>query len=206
VTDGIVNPNGDQGQTSLGLLQRARAREPGAWARLADLYEPLVDHWCRRAGLQPADGADVRQEVFLAVASHLGEFRAAAEGGTTFRGWLRVITANKIRDHWRRGDPVPGAGGDEAQRRLESVPDAGPLDSDPGALAEESGLLYRRALELVAREFGDRTWRAFWRLVIAGKAAADVAAELGTTTNAVYLAKSRVLARLREEFTGLLEG
>jgi hypothetical protein len=74
---------------------RARARDASAWERLIALYEPLVCHWCRRAGLQEADAADVRQEVFLAVSRGLADFRRDGGAGT-FRGWLRVITRNKV--------------------------------------------------------------------------------------------------------------
>ena len=41
--------------------------------------------------------------------------------------------------------------------------------------------------------------------VVRDRPAADVAAELGISVNSVYLAKSRVLRRLREELAGLLD-
>ena len=66
-------------------------------------------------------------------------------------------------------------------------------------------MLARRALELMRTEFETNTWRACWESVVSERAAADIAAELGITVNAVYLAKSRVLRRLREEFADLLE-
>jgi RNA polymerase sigma-70 factor, ECF subfamily len=207
VTDFRVNTNrGPNGQTSMGLLQRALAREPAAWERLVELYDPLVDFWCRQGHLQPADVADVRQEVFLAVAQHLGEFRAGPEGGTSFRGWLRTITARKVCDYWRRANKaVAAAGGSEALRRLEEVAAGEPPGPEADSAAQEMALLYRRALELIAREFAEPTWRAFWRVVIDGLRPVEVAEELGTTANAVYLAKGRVLSRLREEFPELLE-
>ena len=54
-------------------------------------------------------------------------------------------------------------------------------------------------------EFRPTTWKACWEHVVAGRAAAEVAAQLGITVNAVYLAKSHVLARLRQEMAGLLD-
>src|SRR5438105_11562758 len=77
-------------ETSLGLLERARTDDAAAWGRLVALYAPLVFHWCRRWGLQEEDAADVFQEVFRSVASHLGGFRKE-RAGDTFRGWLRTI-------------------------------------------------------------------------------------------------------------------
>ena len=72
-----------------------------AWDRLSLLYAPLVFHWCRRRGLREADAADIVQDVFQAVATHLQPFRKQ-EPADTFRGWLRTITENKIHDHFRR--------------------------------------------------------------------------------------------------------
>ena len=66
-------------------------------------------------------------------------------------------------------------------------------------------VLLRRALKLLQSEVEPRTFQAFWRVVVEGNSPADVAADLGLTTNAVYLLKARLLRRLREEFEGLLE-
>jgi RNA polymerase sigma-70 factor (ECF subfamily) len=182
--------------TSRSLIDRARANDPAAWERVVGLYAPLVLHWCRAAGLGEDDAADVFQEVFGAVAANLGGFRREPDGGT-FRGWLRTITRNKVRDHFRRRGREPaGAGGSEARSLLAQIPEAaGADDSEPAA---ESDLL-RRALELIRAEFEPRTWQAFWQTAVEGRAAADVGAELGMTPGAVRVAKSRVLHRLRAE-------
>ena len=104
------------------LLARLRVNEPDAWRTLVHLYSPLVYHWCRRGGLAPDDVADVFQEVFRAVAEHIGRFRRDRPGDT-FRGWLRTITGNKIRDHFRRLQDQPEAqGGTDAQARMQAVP------------------------------------------------------------------------------------
>src|SRR5262245_13672085 len=102
---------GPSGQTSPSLLARAQENQPAAWEQLVDLYAPLVYHWCRRAGLGAEDTEDVFQEVFRAVARALADFRRD-RAGDTFRGWLRTITSNKIRDHFRLlRDQAKGAGG-----------------------------------------------------------------------------------------------
>src|ERR1041385_9135697 len=87
--------------TSKSLLERARSDDPAAWTRLVDLYAPLVAYWCRRWGLRDEDRADVLQDVFQAVAAHVGDFQKQKDGDT-FRGWLRTITLNKVRDHFRK--------------------------------------------------------------------------------------------------------
>ena len=202
MTKPSVNPLELGNSTSLGLLERVRAKDATAWERLISLYAPLVEHWSCRAWLQDADTADVCQDVFLAVARKLADFHRDRPEDT-FRGWLRRITQRKLCDHWRktRGGP-PTAGAAEQLAWMASPAE----DSSEVAIAEETQVLYRRALELIQREFEERSWQAFWRVVIDGQRPADVAADLGTTANAVYLAKGRVLARLREEFAGAIEG
>ena len=184
------------GLTSSGLLEGVKAHDPEAWRRLALLYGPLVYQWCRGRGLQAGDAEDVLQEVFLTVATRVGEFRREREGDT-FRGWLWTITRNKIGDWIRRQRSHETAvGGTEAQQRLEREPS--PEEALPALEGGEAGGLYRAALDLIRPEFEERSWLAFWQVVLDGRAAGDVADELHLTRNAVYIAKSRVLRRLRE--------
>jgi RNA polymerase sigma-70 factor (ECF subfamily) len=190
--------------TPRSLLERVRADEAAAWDRLVRLYAPLVFGWCRAWGLQDADTADVLQEVFQAVATHLGRFRREKEGDT-FRGWLRVIAQNKMRDHFRRlGREPPGVGGTDAQRRLAQLP--GPPPPEDRAVDQEAEAgLFSRALDQIRGEFEDRTWRAFWQTAVEDRAPKDVALELAMSPGAVRVAKSRVLRRLREQLGDLAE-
>ena len=188
--------------TSLSLLARAQARQESAWERLVDLYAPLVCHWCRRCGLSEEDTADVFQEVFRSVAEHLDGFRRERPGDS-FRGWLRAITRNKVRDHFRRRQGRPeAAGGSDAQRRMLAVPEvlAEPDPSEDDLVAAQ----LRRTLETIRGEFEARTWQAFWEVQVEGRPTDDVAGELGMTRAAVRKAKYRVLTRLREELDGLV--
>jgi hypothetical protein len=90
--------NGTSESTSASLIEQAREADSGAWRRLSMVYGPLVYRWCRRAGLQDADAADVLQEVFRAVHGGLVTFEAERGGG--FRGWLYGITQHKLADHF----------------------------------------------------------------------------------------------------------
>jgi RNA polymerase sigma-70 factor (ECF subfamily) len=191
--------------TSRSLLARVQADERDAWNRLVNLYAPLVLHWCRGVGLQDQDVADIFQDVFQAVVVHVGNFRKEREGDT-FRGWLRRITQNKVRDHYRRlGREARGPGGSSAQERLGQVPARQPGDEDLAPRDEGDRGLFARALDLIRRDFEERTWAAFWRTAVEGRAARDVAAELSMSPGAVRVAKSRVLHRLREELGDLME-
>lgn len=193
------------GSTSNSLLADARLSVPQAWERLVRLYSPLVASWCRRSGVAEQDVGDVLQEVFSAVANHLQSFRKDRETDT-FRGWLRTITRNKVHDHFRRrATEPPAAGGSEASRRFQQVAD----QNDPGELHElandESAddllvdELLRKALASIRGEFHEATWKAFWGVVMEGRRAADVAADLDMKPGTVRVAKSRVLLRLRRE-------
>jgi RNA polymerase sigma-70 factor (ECF subfamily) len=187
------------GSTSLSLLDRVKAADPEAWRRLVHLYGPLIYQWCRRCRLGAEDAADVSQEVFRTVAARVGDFRRDRPGDS-FRGWLWTIARHKIGDHLRRREREPvAAGGSEAQRRLQEVPEQ-LSDEDEAA---DVGSLVHRALDLVRGEFEERTWRAFWRVAVEGHAPRDVAADMGITPDAVRMAKSRVLRRLREELPDL---
>ncbi|HUG93510.1 MAG TPA: sigma-70 family RNA polymerase sigma factor [Planctomycetaceae bacterium] len=191
--------------TSTSLLRRVREHDAGAWQRLVDLYGPLVFYWGRRSGLRPPDAADVMQDVFAAVHGAIGRFERDPHGGT-FRGWLWTIARNKIHDHFRRAaGQAAAAGGTDAARRLDQVPESWDDESaDPRDRGALSGL-YRRALEFVRSEFEERTWQAFWRSVVEDEPAAEIAADLGISANAVRQYKSRVLRRLRQEL-GDLDG
>jgi RNA polymerase sigma-70 factor (ECF subfamily) len=204
------NPDSGEGShpsstTSRSLLERVKCDEPEAWDRLVSLYAPLVYQWCRAWGLREQDATDIIQEVFQAVAVHVGKFRKEREGDT-FRGWLRTITRNKVHDYFRRRSREPeGVGGSEALAQLAQLP--APRPREASSFAEEHGerALVARALELIRREFTERTWQAFYRTAIDGRSAPEVAAELSMSAGAVRVAKSRVLQRLREELGDLIE-
>jgi RNA polymerase sigma-70 factor (ECF subfamily) len=186
------------------LLLQVKAQNPAAWERLVSLYGPLVYRWCRHSGLQPADAADVGQEVFRAVARKVEDFRHG-HAGETFRGWLRTITRNKVRDHLRASPPErTGIDGLESRGPSAQVLEADAMPHE-GTQDEESRLIYHRAIGLIRTEFEERTWQAFWRVAVDGQSPIDAACDLRMSLNAIYLAKSRVLHRLREEFEELVD-
>ncbi len=199
---------GSLGTTSLGLLEGMKAHEQEAWQRFATLYGHIVLSMCRQAGLQAADRADIFQEVSFAVARHLASFRHD-RAGDTFRGWLRSITRTKILDLFRRQGRHPkGIGGSTAQQlflgAVDSQADAGSQDS-AAEQQSENAILTRQAIRLVRDEFEDRTWQAFWRTTADGISASVAAEQLGMSPGAVRVAKSRVLRRIRDELSGLID-
>ncbi|REJ97878.1 MAG: sigma-70 family RNA polymerase sigma factor [Planctomycetota bacterium] len=185
--------------TSPSLIERLRTTEDQqAWGRFVELYSPLLYYWAHKIGLSRDQAADLVQDVCLVLMDKLPEFDYDAS--RSFRGWLRTITLNKCRDQLRRQARGP---------RNERTGEMAKLDVSDNVefLGEQEyrEQLVRRALQLMETEFEATTWRACWEHVVSGKSAERIAAELGMSVNAVYLAKSRVLRRLREELAGLLD-
>ena len=189
--------------TSPSLLHRAVARDKDAWRRLSKLYGPVVYGWVRAAGFKEHDAADIVQDVFQSVFASLPQFRKE-QPTDRFRGWLGTIAHRRACDQLRkRADQPSAAGGSEAQAMLQALPER----LAESGIAEDSNShadLIRRALELVRPEFADHTWQACMQTTVEGRRPADVAADLAMTVGAVYVARSRVLKRLRIELEGLV--
>ena len=204
VTDPTVYIGGGTG-TSTGLLHRAVLRHADAWDKLVSLYGPLVYRWCRRWGMQAKDAENVGQEVFLRVLQGLPAFRHDRPGDS-FRAWLHRIARNCYLDYVQRQTKAMGIGGSDSLKQMEQIPDDHASDKDPEATQrEDDAILYQQVVQLIRREYTERDWTIFQRVVIGGDSPAAVAADLKVSSNVVYLIKSRVLHRLREEFAELIE-
>lgn len=184
--------------TSVSLLRRLNEPDhDAAWERFVELYAPLIFHWGRNHGLTGTDAADLVQDVLSILVSKLPEFQYDPK--RRFRGWLRTITLNRANDVHRRNAVRKTDGSATLDNQTVTT------DVDLFEEAEYRSFLVRRALELMQTEFPQHVWRACWELVAEGRDGESVAAELGMTRGAVYVAKSRVMRRLREEMQGLLE-
>jgi RNA polymerase sigma-70 factor (ECF subfamily) len=204
IAQGEDLPVTNESGTSLSLLQRIRNGDELGWRRVVELYSPLVYHWCRRWGVEGADADDLLQEVFHGAAQGIGSFRRD-RASDTFRGWLRGITHHKVLAFWRGRDRHPEPpGGSDALHRLHEIPAPDADLAEDAEEQEQSSALFHRALSLLRSEFEPRTWQAFWRVTVDNQSSADVAGELGMSANAVRMAKSRVLRRLREELGDLV--
>jgi RNA polymerase sigma-70 factor, ECF subfamily len=186
-------------RTPASLLEQVRdTADETAWKRFVQLYTPLLYHWGRRLGLKAPDAADLVQDVFAVLVLKLPEFRYDPQ--RSFRAWLRTVALNKWRDNGRRRLVSP------LEENNGGLPEpAGPDGARDFEKAEYHKYLSIHALRVMQAEFRPTTWKACWEHVVVGRPAAEVAAELGVTVNAVYLAKSHVLSRLRQEMAGLLD-
>jgi RNA polymerase sigma-70 factor (ECF subfamily) len=184
--------------TSASLLQRLRDQsDPRAWDRMVELYTPLFYYWAKRLGVPESDVADLVQDVFTLLVKELPVFTYAPS--RRFRAWLWTVFRNKWRERLRRQAALPAT----VDAELDQLDTAGEIEEIDEA--EYRRYLVDRALQLMQADFQPATWKACWEYVVQGRPAAEVAAELGITVNAVHLAKSRVLRRLREELSGLLD-
>ena len=191
-------------ETRQSLLLRAQTGEEGAWKDLTDLYRPLIIGWLNRQGVPAADLEDLSQDILLSVVKHLPTFQHSGRRGA-FRSWLRTIVCNRTTDYWRALDAGTQAqGGSGATAALQQLADP---DSDLNRQWDEEHDRYVLGclLDLVEQEFEPTTLRAFRRLTLDGASGAEVAGELGLSVAAVYVAKSRVLARIRQEAEGLID-
>jgi RNA polymerase sigma-70 factor (ECF subfamily) len=189
-------------ETSFSLLERLRlSSDSAAWQRLVDLYTPYIQSWLRRQNVQPADVDDLTQEVLQSVVRALPNFEHDLRPGA-FRRWLRTITVNQLRSFWRVRRPQTLT--PEAEQALDRLEDPA---SDLSRLWDEEHdrHVVGRLLEWIRAEFEPTSWRAFQMVVLEGHSAAEAGAELGISANAVRIAKSRILARLRQESDGLID-
>jgi RNA polymerase sigma-70 factor (ECF subfamily) len=185
-------------KTPASLLERLRQPEQEqAWERFVELYTPLLYYWAQRATGRDREAADLVQEVLTLLVRKLPEF--SYDRNRTFRGWLRTVAHNCWRNLRRRAE-VPREPGAPDLAELPA-----PESDEPFWEVEYRQRLVGRALELMRAEFQPATWQACWRCVVEGQAPAEVARELGISVGAVYMAKSRVLSRLRKELEGLVE-
>jgi RNA polymerase sigma-70 factor, ECF subfamily len=182
--------------TPVSLLERLRQPDDQeAWDRFVALYTPLLYHWAVRAGLQAQDAADLVQDVFIRLVRKLPEFRY--DPARSFRGWLHAVLLNLWRDRRATHPDVTSPANLDGLAQADSLPS--------WEEAEYRRQLLSRALPIVQREFPAATWQAFVSYALEGLPVQEVAAKLQTSVNAVYLAKSRVIRRLRQEFDGLIE-
>lgn len=190
-------------ETSASLLDRVRRQSDSeAWHRLAAVYSPLIRGWIRRdLRLKDHDADDVVQEVLAVVAKRVYEFDRQRTG--SFRAWLKSITVNCLRSFARKRQPA-ATGDSQILEMLHQI-------EDPAAELsrqwdrEHDECVMKQLLDDVKQHFTETTWRAFERAALENVSTEVVAAELGISPNAVFIARSRVMTRLRQEAAGLVD-
>lgn len=187
-------------ETKPSLLVRLRdPLDAEAWRTFVGLYAPLVYRYGRRRALQDADAADLTQEVMGEVARDIRSFNYQPERGR-FRDWLLTIARRRlIRLQSRRArQPLASLESEPPEPAGDDVP-------DPDWNEAFNARVLRVALQRIRPHFEESSWRAFERVWLEHCPSAEVADELSMSIEAVYMAKSRILRRLKEEVEDLAE-
>lgn len=186
--------------TSVSLLIRVRNTfDQEAWNRFVDLYTPFLFNWGIRNGLGHADASDLTQDVLIVLAQKLPTFEY--DPSRSFRAWLKTITDNRAKNFFRAAARRPTVGNDSEVARVA-------VDGSGADLYEEQEyrtFITQRLQELVQGEFREDIWQAFRMQTLEERPVVEIAQELGMSANSVYIAKSRVLRRIRQELEGLLD-
>ena len=190
-------------ETSNTLLEAIRhSPDDERWQRLVELYTPFIRGILSSKGVKGHEAEDLVQNVLVVVVRRLPEFDRQRVG--SFRSWLRSITVNTMRDHWR-------AAGRNAAKGNGAIQDlANQLDDPRSELSQQWDAEHNRyvlchLLDQVKNEFQENTFRAFHQQAVEGKEVEEIATELEMSVNAVYIARSRVMKRLREIGAELLD-
>ncbi len=198
-TNGTMIPSPPETRASL-ILRLPDVADVAAWDDFVSIYGPVVFRLAQRQGLQAADADDLVQEVLAAVARSVGPWLERKDRGS-FRAWLLKIARNTAVNYLSRRATRPfAADGEHAQRLLDEAAAA------HGPLSSEFDLEYRRevfrwAADQVRSNVAEVTWEAFRMTHIDQISIADAAEQLGISTGNIYIARSRVMARLKELVT-----
>ncbi|MCU0720131.1 MAG: sigma-70 family RNA polymerase sigma factor [Pirellula sp.] len=192
-------------KTSITLLDSLRDPENrDGWQKLCLLYQPLLLAWLKKYDVQSCDADDLIQDVLMSVCESIKSFEHSGRPGA-FRAWLKLILVNRLRNFWRTRDRKPHSpGGSTIEQRLLELEDPA---SQLSQLWDQQHDLFvmKRLLEWTKRYFSAESWEVFVRVAIRGESAETVALERGVSLNSIFIAKSRILRRLRTEAAGLVD-
>lgn len=177
-------------KTRASLILRLRKLEDlEAWEQFSEIYEPFIFRMARRKGLQNADAKDLTQEVMIRVANSIRNWDPNRNKGS-FRGWLSRITRNVVVDFLRSNSRKikPGA-------LVEDVPECAEAETFDHELRKQA---FAWASGKVKNDFHESTWQAFWLTAVENKPIPEVAGATGLSAGAVYIARSRAMAKLRQ--------
>lgn len=178
------------------ILRLKDTDDAAAWQDFTEIYQPLIYSLARRRGLQEADAYDLTQEVLSRVARFIDTWDPDPARGS-FRGWLATITRNMVVEFFRKNSRLPKTGNrTEIQELLNNQP--GVTNESNEFDLEHDRQVFAWAAGKIKSQFEHATWQAFWLTAVAGQTILETANQLNMTRGAVYVARSRVMSRLKK--------
>jgi RNA polymerase sigma-70 factor (ECF subfamily) len=185
------------------LNQLRDPNDQRAWAAFHKVYQPVIYKWCQGQKLQDADADIVCSSVLVKVWNKMSEFHY--DSSRRFRGWLRTLVQNEVRDFLRHRNCRPdarGSGNPDVQKALEQLevnPDATGVDQELEELEAIQDRLYQ-VMQRVQQRAEAHTWQAWLLTVRHGQPTREVAELLGISVASVYKAKQRINDMIRALF------
>lgn len=191
--------------TLIGRIQDVE--DAAAWGEFVDLYGPMIINFCRKRGVAEHDIEDITQEVLSSMSQAIRNFDYDPEKGT-FRSWLYRFVRNRLSRHWRWRERHPdrGSGRTTIQRVIENQESGDEAEQEKDWETEYQKRIFQWAAAKVREEVAEQTWQAFEMVAIENRPVEEVASALGIKSGAVYVAKSRIITRMRETVETITEG
>ena len=178
------------------ILRLQSADDSMVWDEFVTMYQPVIYRTSRNQGLGHEDAVDVTQEVMTRVTKSIDRWQHDPQRGS-FRGWLYRITKNVSIDFLRKAHKRPSTGN---QTTIFAVVADQAVDRESEEFDRQfERQLFRQAASRIEHQFTESTWQAFWMTAVDGKPVNEVVDALGISRGAVYIARSRVMSRLKQE-------
>ena len=190
----------DRPKTRVSLILRlSQPADAEAWEEFCDIYLPVIFRIAKARGLQDADAHDVSQNVLVRVARSVKNWSPDEERGS-FGAWLGTIARNLLIDFLRSNKKQhTTTGGSDIERLMDdSVDHCSDQDCEGLIDAQLQRQLFVWAAEKVQSSVQPATWQAFWRTAVENESVDSVAKELEMTAGGIYVARSRVIAKIRK--------
>jgi RNA polymerase sigma factor (sigma-70 family) len=197
--------------TRTSLLRRLKQWEDQeSWRDFFNTYWKLIYSAAGKAGLNDAEAQDVVQDIVIAVAKKIEDFKYDP-ALDSFKGWLLYLTRKRIALHYRkrerdRGGPARELAGRDFRAGLEQIADPGGMEFEAIWNEEWEKNLADAALARAKQDSNPRQFQIFSCYVLKQWPVKEVAKTLGVTVAQVYLAKHRISALVRKEAKRLHNG
>jgi RNA polymerase sigma-70 factor (ECF subfamily) len=179
------------------LLKIRDANDSRSWSEFVEIYTPLLYNYFMARGLNDADAADLGQEVMRSVAKAISRFDYDPGKGT-FRSWLYTIARNKLNNFFKKSARQPQGLDQTTVLKVVNQLEDKEADMEVYWELEHRRLMFEWAASQIRNNYESQTWEAFERLALRNENPSVVAQNLNMKLGAVYVAKSRITAKLRE--------